>query len=99
MTLYRIAQEGLTNVLRHGTGATGVDLRLVWTNDAVELEIVDDGTPPTATEPSAGSGRGLTGMRERAALNGATLSAGPVPDGGWRVATRIPLSADASISA
>lgn len=88
VTLYRIAQEALTNVLRHADAPTAVDVQLRWLADGVELEILDDGRAP---EPSSAGGRGLVGMRERAAVHGATLAAGPLPGAGWRVATRLPL--------
>jgi signal transduction histidine kinase len=89
LTLYRIAQEALTNVLRHAREPTSVDVRLAWSRDAVTLEIVDDGhTAPDRVH----AGRGLTGMVERAALHGAGLSAGSRATGGWRVATRLPLA-------
>ena len=92
ITLYRIVQEALTNVLRHAVEPSGVDVGLRWGADGVTLEIVDDGGAPPGRD-AAPSGRGLAGMRERAALHGATLLAGPRADGGWRVVTRIPLGA------
>jgi signal transduction histidine kinase len=93
MTIYRIVQEALTNVLRHGKGATAADVTLRWMPDAVELEIADDGARSPAEGPRPDEGRGVTGMRERASVHGASLTAGPRPHRGWRVATRIPLSA------
>jgi signal transduction histidine kinase len=86
---YRIVQEALTNVLKHTNGAhTAVIVR--WTEDALELECVDDGP---AREPGehAGLGRGLAGMHERAAMYGGSLKAGPGPNGGYVVHGRIPL--------
>ena len=96
MTLYRIVQEALTNTLRHSRHATKAVVVLRWEADAVEVEIVDDGT--TASDGrSVAPGRGLTGMRERAGLHGADLKAGPAPDGGWRVAVRLPLRDDPAV--
>jgi signal transduction histidine kinase len=87
---YRIAQEALTNVIKHASGAPA---RVVvrWTDHALELEIVDEG-PPRDSDPSeASAGRGLAGMRERAAMYGGTLDARPGPEGGYVVRAQIPL--------
>jgi len=86
LTVYRIAQEALTNVLRHAPSATRADVRLRSDDAGLALEVVDDGRGGAAGTP----GRGLLGMQQRAALHGADLSAGPADDGGWRVALRIP---------
>ncbi len=90
LTLYRVIQEALTNTLKHaGPDATaGVSLAYA-TSGAVTLTVTDTGRggPPTTN-----SGRGLTGMRERTALYGGTLEAGPRPhpERGWRVRLRLP---------
>jgi signal transduction histidine kinase len=89
---YRIVQEALTNVLKHAGGAPSrVVLR--WGNDALELEISDAGPPHNGAGHGAQPGRGLPGMRERAAMYGGTLDAGPGPDHGYVVRARIPLAA------
>ncbi|MCO1582545.1 sensor histidine kinase [Crossiella sp. SN42] len=89
LTVYRIVQEALTNVLRHaGTGSCRV--LVDRTGPAVLVEVLDDGR---GGEPS-GSGNGLLGLRERAALFGGTLSAGPRPEGGFALAARIPIDAE-----
>ena len=90
LAVYRIVQEALTNVLRH---AGRVPVRVVVTHrgDAVELSVVDEGPVP---HPGRGAGRGgghgLIGMRERVALYGERLTAGPRPGGGYAVAARVP---------
>lgn len=91
LSAYRIVQEALTNTLRHaGAGRAEVSLRA--RDGALELEVVDDGAG--AAHPSPGSGRGIAGMRERAALVGGTLDAGPLPGGGgFRVHAVLPLEA------
>lgn len=93
VNLYRIAQEALTNARRHaGPGATA-DVRLRYFDDAVELEVANEGRVLSATRP----GLGLVGMRERAAAAGGTIEAGPRPRGGYLVRVRVPLRAAGSL--
>ncbi|GAB3596368.1 sensor histidine kinase [Microbacterium tumbae] len=88
VNLYRIAQESLTNARRHaGRGATA-DVRLRYTSDAVELEVVNTGR--TVLAPRQGLGQ--LGMRERATASGGTLESGPRERGGWRVRVQVPLT-------
>ncbi|CAN5274216.1 sensor histidine kinase [soil metagenome] len=88
LALYRIAQESLTNVLRHSK-AKRVTLTTVRAGQDYQLEITDDGIGSGPPKPDSG-GRGLLGMRERAELLGGTLEAGARPGGGFRVLARIP---------
>jgi signal transduction histidine kinase len=88
LSAYRIVQEALTNTLRH-TRATAAEVTLRYDAEAVEIDVVDDGRGP-ATRASA-SGFGLVGMRERVAVLGGTLEAGPTAHGGYRVHARLPL--------
>jgi len=94
LSAYRIVQEALTNTLKHA-GAGHARVRLAWSADHLDVEVRDDG--PAAGSPvplsvHAGSGgNGLVGMRERVMLFGGELEAGPVRDGGYRVAARLPL--------
>jgi len=81
LAVYRIIQESLTNVLKHGRHVTRVRVVVVREGDTIRLEVADDGTPASAGD----GGHGLIGMRERAAVYGGTLSAGPALGGGWRV--------------
>ncbi|HJA04365.1 MAG TPA: two-component sensor histidine kinase [Candidatus Microbacterium stercoravium] len=83
LAAYRIVQESLTNVLRHAPGTRRVDVVSRNADGVITLTIDNDTTHDPA--PSDGSGRGLVGMRERAALTGGSLDAGPRPDGRWRV--------------
>ena len=89
LTVHRLLQEALTNSLRHAGPGTHAVVRVDYGPDAVELEATDDGR---ATAPQPG-GHGLIGMRERVAVHGGELSAGPIPEGGWRVLARVPLPA------
>jgi signal transduction histidine kinase len=87
---YRIVQEALTNVLKHANGApTRVVLR--YDSAALELDIVDHGKHDATTSDDANTGRGLAGMRERAAMYGGTLVAAAEPENGYAVHVRIPL--------
>jgi signal transduction histidine kinase len=86
---YRVVQEGLTNALKHA-GRSQAELRLEWSADALVLEIRDDGTAGAAVVD--GSGQGLIGMRERVALYGGELHAGPRDGGGFQIRARLPLS-------
>jgi signal transduction histidine kinase len=85
--LYRIVQEALTNVVRHAH-ATRARVVLTRTPDAVTVEVVDDGAAPLG-HPA--EGHGLIGMRERVELFEGELDVGPLRDGGFRVAARVPL--------
>ena len=88
LSAYRVVQEALTNVLKHaGPARATVDVR--YTGAGVSVEVVDDGQGSAA--PAAPGGHGLVGMRERVAVHGGSLDAGPGPSGGFRVAARFPL--------
>jgi signal transduction histidine kinase len=89
LSAYRIVQEALTNVVRHAGPATArVGIR--YGAGEVALEVVDDGRATDAGDHGRG-GHGIVGMRERAALYGGDLEAGPLPGGGFRVAARLPV--------
>ncbi|GGO19791.1 sensor histidine kinase [Micromonospora parathelypteridis] len=85
-TAYRIAQESLTNVLRHAA-ANRVDVTVEYLPDGLRLEIVDDGTQPA----TPGTGFGIRGMAERAGSLGGWLAAGSEPAGGFRVRAWLPV--------
>jgi len=85
--LYRIAQESITNATRHARDATCITVHVVGDAAAVRLTVEDDGASGAGP---AGSGYGLAGMSERAALLGGTLEAGPGKNRGWTVAAVMP---------
>ena len=89
ISAYRIVQEGLTNALKHAQ-ASRAEVRVSYGGDGLEIEVADDGTGANARAAVNGSGHGLTGMRERVALYGGTLDAGPAAAGGWRLRARLP---------
>ncbi len=91
LTLYRVAQEGLTNVQRHAH-ATSVRLQLSSENGHIELILEDDGIGLKEAETSGKAGFGLTGLRERAELIGGQLSFGGGPSGGGRLTVVLPLA-------
>jgi signal transduction histidine kinase len=93
LSAFRIAQEGLTNVLKHGGRVARVLVR--YSPGAVAVEIADDGRAGADEGPGDGTGHGLIGMRERVAVFGGELTAGPVPGGGYRMAARLPYAAAA----
>jgi signal transduction histidine kinase len=88
VTLYRVAQEALTNVLKHAGEVTRVELALRYGDDEVELVVRDDGRGSRAA--ADGRGQGLVGMRERVGLQDGTLAAGPRDGGGFEVRAVIP---------
>ena len=88
LAAFRILQEALTNVLRHAPGAR-VSASLRRTAAELKIEVADDGGTHPGTR-SGGGGHGLVGMRERAALYGGTLEAGPRDDRGFTVVARLP---------
>jgi signal transduction histidine kinase len=90
LSVYRIAQEALTNVIRHAR-ARHATVRLAFREEALELTVTDDGAG-AAHGSRGGAGHGLVGMRERVALLGGGLETGPVPDArGYRVHARLPV--------
>lgn len=84
LNLYRIAQESLTNVLKHAGPGTRTRVHLRYTNDAVELEVTDEGLGRPGPQ-QRGTGLGIRGMRERVATHGGSLHAGPRTGSGWVV--------------
>jgi signal transduction histidine kinase len=90
---YRVAQEALTNVVKHA-GAARADLRLIWQDDTLMISITDDGRGSDAALPSGKNG--LIGIRERAAALGGSATMGPRADGpGFQVLVRLPLTEQA----
>lgn len=88
LSAYRIVQEALTNVVRHaGTGRCRVDID--YGDGELSVEVVDDGRG--VAENGSAHGFGIVGMRERVGLLHGRLSAGPRPEGGFRVAAQLPL--------
>ncbi|GAA1086034.1 sensor histidine kinase [Streptomyces javensis] len=93
LTVYRIVQEGLTNVVKHGGDGTRCEVTVTAdSRGQVDIGVADDGAGRTAV-PGRGElrgGHGLVGMRERVMMYGGTLRAGPRPGGGFAVSARLP---------
>lgn len=87
LAAYRIAQEGLTNALKHAR-ASRAELSVSYSPAELRLEVRDDGDGP---QPGDGLGHGLVGMRERVKIYGGELVAGPGPEGGFVLSARLPL--------
>ena len=88
LSVYRIVQEALTNVLKH-SHPTRVTVTLAFRDQRLEVEVVDDGLP--VGDGAAATGHGIVGMRERVALLGGQLETGRRAGGGFRVAARLPV--------
>jgi len=95
LALFRAMQEALANAIRHA-GASRVDVRIAARGNAVELEVIDDGTGLPAgarlSEFERAGHMGLAGMRERIVLLGGTVLVDPAPTGGVRLVARVPVA-------
>jgi signal transduction histidine kinase len=90
LTVYRIVQESLTNILKHTDPPTSSTVRLEWGVDVVEVIVEDDGGAGPAPADRR-DGRGVRGMRERARQLDGALENGPIVGGGWRTRLSLPL--------
>jgi signal transduction histidine kinase len=104
LVMYRMVQEALTNVRKHAGPGTAAEVTLRYDQHELLVRVADDGRGAAGTPaqlPRHGSagragsttGHGLAGMRERAAMYGGTVQAGPCPGGGFEVTARLPLTA------
>ncbi|MFD9597334.1 sensor histidine kinase [Kitasatospora sp. NPDC059973] len=98
LTVYRLVQEALTNTLKHTPAGTRATVRIRCSTEAVTVDITDSG-PHRPRPAAAPSGHGIPGMRERSAAYGGALQAGPLPEGGWGVRTRLLLDSGGASSA
>jgi signal transduction histidine kinase len=87
LAAYRVVQESLTNTRKHGGLAASAAVTLSYERDGLIVQVTDNGM---ATPGGGPTGHGLTGMRERIGMYGGTVSAGPLPGGGFRVRAWLP---------
>ncbi len=90
LSMYRIVQESLTNVLKHGGPGARAEVNLRYEPDSLVVEVLDNGHGAAA--PDQGRGHGIVGMTERVAVLGGDFSAGPRPGGGFQVKATIPYT-------
>jgi signal transduction histidine kinase len=95
VAIFRIAQESVTNAIRHARHATRVEVGVAGDEDCVRVTVHDDGDAGPS-RPSSGGGYGLVGMTERAVLLGGSLEAGPGPGNGWTVSAVLPREGPAT---
>ncbi|NGO47001.1 sensor histidine kinase [Streptomyces ureilyticus] len=88
LAAYRVVQEALTNTIKHAPGAEA-SVMIGYTDDSLEIEVTDTGDAHDSP-PADGNGRGLIGLRERLAVYGGELTAGPTLAGGYRIKARVP---------
>ena len=91
LALVRIIQEALTNATKHAP-RSAVTLELDWSADSVRLSVTNVRPTRPGSSDHEGTGHGLIGMRERAAIADGSISAGPTPEGGYRVTAAFPTS-------
>ena len=90
LTVYRVVQESLTNVIKHGGPAASAKVTIDFSDTRVEVAVIDDGRGNS--QPADDAGHGLVGMRERVLLQGGNLRAGPEDGGGFAVLAVLPLA-------
>jgi signal transduction histidine kinase len=90
LSAYRIVQEALSNAMRHAPGSQ-VSVRVAYLPDRLVLEVRNDAGQTPAGPRDAGGGHGIIGMRERTAMLGGSLRAGPAGDGGFLVTAILPV--------
>ncbi|MFD6989262.1 sensor histidine kinase [Streptomyces sp. NPDC059943] len=101
LAVYRVVQEALTNTLKYAAADTSVSVRVAVGSDTVQVGIEDTGPPraPRSRRRGVGNGRGLVGMRERAAIYRGQVTAGPNRQGGWSVHARLLTTPPATTTA
>ncbi|WP_332880978.1 sensor histidine kinase [Streptomyces sp. NBC_00564] len=93
ITAYRVVQEALTNVTRHGGPGSTARIRLHWAGPTLEIQVTDDGAGvPTNPTKRMSSGLGLIGLRERVTVIGGELAVGRLPGGGYRLTATLPTA-------
>jgi signal transduction histidine kinase len=94
LSAYRIVQEALTNVIKHAGAGARARVHVTYSPDDLRVSVTDDGTVRAAD--ADGGGHGLVGIRERVAVVGGRVEAGPVPAGGFVVSALLPYALEAT---
>ncbi|GIE29407.1 two-component sensor histidine kinase [Actinoplanes italicus] len=94
VAVFRVVQEALTNVRRHGADASEVTVDLGHDGRSLNIVVRDDGSRPATGDLARGTGFGLTGLDERVTALGGRLHAGPRPGGGWELTASLPTTRD-----
>jgi signal transduction histidine kinase len=97
LAAFRIVQEALTNVVKHGGESATASVELVYTADQLEISVSDTGRGAVSDLTRTGSGHGLVGMRERVEIYSGQVAAGPKQGGGYQVDVSLPIRAAAPI--
>ncbi len=102
VTVYRVVQEGLTNVLKHAGPQARATVTLIYQPNLISVEVADDGQSGGSNDrqanPQVGSGYGLQGMAERVSAMGGEMTAHPLSGGGWVVRAALPTTGTTSHS-
>lgn len=91
-TIYRVVQESITNALKHAISPEMVTVEIRPSAETISVRVRDDGKQVPSAIATSTPGRGLRGMAERVRSYDGTVTAGPVPEGGWQVACVLPLA-------
>lgn len=95
LTVHRVVQESLTNVIKHAGREARATVRLAWSCSSLRVDVIDDGgSAPSRIGTPTGSGYGLLGMAERVAAVGGRTRAGHLPGGGFHVMCLLPLESE-----
>ena len=90
VALYRVAQEALTNVLKHAGSTARATVTIEYGTEDLVIDVSDDGRGAVSRLSESGGGNGLIGMRERVDIYGGSLSAGPRSGGGYAIRVVLP---------
>jgi signal transduction histidine kinase len=92
LAAYRIVQEALTNVRKHGGPSASATIRICYEPSSLVVEVDDDGRGAATLLRTSGTGHGIIGMRERVEIYGGEFSSGPRPGGGYAVRAVLPIA-------
>ena len=97
LTAFRIVQEALTNVRKHGGRSASATVRISYETDLLVVEVIDDGRGAATALSGVGTGHGVIGMRERVDIYGGEFTSGPRPGGGYAVRAVLPVVSSSAV--